>query len=123
MQVKISIIDNQFVHVQISGDISVFDEQFEDFYKNIMEYSRKGMLMFFFDFTDVKYIDSSGISLLIRISKPLLDKQSMICIKTENVQVLRMLTISNLDQLVHFISSKEDALAFYKLILGFEPKK
>lgn len=123
MQVKISIIEDQFVHAQISGDISVFDEQFEDFYKKIMEYSRKGMLMFFFDFTDVKYIDSSGISLLIRISKPILDQQSMICIKTENVQVLRMLTISNLDQIVHFISSKEEAVDFYKKTLGFNPNQ
>ncbi len=121
MNVKINLIDDQFIHVSVKGDLSVFDEQFELFYEELIAYSRSGLYMFFFDFSAVNYIDSSGVSLLIRLAKPALDQKTMICIHIENMQVRRMFSVSNLDQLVHFVSSQEEALEFYKITLGFIP--
>jgi anti-anti-sigma factor len=88
------IEDDSTLGVKISGDIDMLT--IKDFKHKMLDIAQTVDKNFIFDLEDVKYIDSSGIGVLISISKILKKKGKTLKISKVSGKVKTILEISSI---------------------------
>jgi anti-sigma B factor antagonist len=71
---------------------------------------------FVFDFTEVDYIDSSGIGLLVNFQKRLLEKQGSIVLFGCNEKIQDFFHVSKLDNFITILSNRSEVEAHFHLL-------
>jgi anti-anti-sigma factor len=102
----------QYLAIRLSGTISfstvmALKLQLEEILKK-----EKELVL---DFGEVSHIDSSGISLLVNLSKKIEEKQGFIFVCSCNYAVNELLQLSKLDQRLHVFQNEEEIEAFVEL--------
>lgn len=114
MKVKISILDDELVIVTISGEFSIFDDDFENFSKEVIAYSKLGIYRYILDLNELTYIDSSGIGVIIRLATAAMRKETKVCVVCDNPHVKRVFLVANIDRILEFVNSIQEGIEFFK---------
>lgn len=122
MQVKISLLQDKLVIVKISGELTVFDDEFDMFSKELMAYTKMGIYRFIIDLDDLTYVDSSGVGLIIRLATNAMKKDTQICLMCSPPSVMKVLKVASVDKIINQIESREQGIAYYEQSTGFVMK-
>lgn len=114
MKGKITVIEDVLAIVKIAGEFSVFEENFEDFSKDIIAYTKNGIYRFIIDLEEVTYVDSSGVGVLIRLATTAMKKDTKICVICSQPNVKKVFIVANVDKIIQFVESLEDGMTFYE---------
>ncbi len=114
MDVKINIIDDLLAKVLITGEVSVFDEDFALLSKELIAYVKLGIYRFIIDIDHVTYIDSSGVGLIIRLATAAMKKETMVCVICGQPNVLRVFAVSNVDRIIKFVEDEKAGFKYFK---------
>ncbi len=90
---NISALPGQPIIVSIAGELSLDNEQ--EHRKQIMKALSESAANLVFDFSQLEYIDSSGIGLLLHVKKTLLAKNHQMTLKAVQPTVLKILTMGS----------------------------
>ena len=101
MSINTTIDDNK-VTIQLNGafDFNYYKE-FRNAYKNIPDPAKKSFIV---DFTQVSYIDSSALGMLLMLKEHIGGDRSRVILKNPVQDVLNILKISNFDKLMMMTS-------------------
>lgn len=113
MDVNINIIDEKIVCVKIEGDFSIFDEDFDLFAKEVIAYTKMGIIRYVIDLSDVGYIDSSGVGVIIRLAREALKSDLKVCIVNPQPAVERVFVVSNIDGILQTVESVDEGIQYY----------
>ena len=120
LNIKVSIYKEIIAIVNFSGEFTVFVQEFELLYKELLAYIKSGIYRFILNLDGLSYIDSSGIGVIMRLATNASKHNSLICVICDQPQILKILGISNVDKIVHFVGSAEDGITYYKSVNNFE---
>lgn len=112
MKVKISIINDNIVTVKVQGELSIFDEEFDLFAKEVVAYSKMGIYRFVLDLDEVTYIDSSGVGVVIRLATAALKMDCKVCVICGQPAVKRVFVVSNVDRILKFVDSVDEGVKY-----------
>jgi len=109
--VNIELIDVTISLIKLSGEM---DAHNAPAVKSQIDtaMSNNGTNKIIFNLSQVEYIDSTGISLLVSTYKHTSDIGGMMCLLTPSQRVERLLQISGLNKYFPVFELKEDAVAF-----------
>jgi anti-anti-sigma factor len=122
LKVKISIIEDVLAIIKIDGEFSIFDDEFDLFAKEIAAYTKMGIYRFIIDLSNVTYVDSSGIGIIIRLATGAMKKDTRACVICDQPNVLKVFQVSNVDKIIKFIDSVEDGFKFFEKTTDFHRK-
>ncbi len=115
LYVKVSFYKEIIAKVEISGEFTVFYQEFDLLYKELMAYTKIGIYRFILNLNGLTYIDSSGIGVIIRLVTNASKKNSMVCIICDQPQVLKILGISNVDKIIRFVTSYDEGIKYFEV--------
>lgn len=118
VDVKINILDDELAVVTITGEVSVFDDDFNLLSKELMAYAKMGIYRFIIDIDRVNYIDSSGVGLIIRLATAAMKKDTMVCVICGQPNVLRVFAVSNVERIIKFVKSESEAVQYFQAETG-----
>lgn len=113
LNIKVSFYKDIICIISISGELTVFVEEFDLLHKEVLAYIKMGIYRFILDLSSLTYIDSSGIGIIIRLAAVASKYSSKICIICEQPQIKKILAISNVDKIVKFVSNVQEGISFY----------
>jgi len=97
----------------LEGDLDSFNAQdLIKFVQNMFE--KEGLLHLVADFSKLRYINSTGLGAILRISKMLLSKKGSFGIVGPNENVFEVIEIVGANRLLKIYETKEEALASLK---------
>jgi anti-anti-sigma factor len=101
--------ENGVVVFSIVGDVSIF-------YKDAIDAALTaevdaGRHLFLFDFAQVSYIDSVGISFLIQAGNTAYEHGKRVAVINANPKVRYVVELAKLERIIGLFDSKEEALA------------
>lgn len=114
LNVQVSLFQEIVGVVRVSGELTVFVEEFDLLYKEVVAYNKMGIFRFVMDLNELSYIDSSGVGIIMRLATTAMKQGSTICLVCEQPQVLKILAVSNVDKMVHFVKNVDEGLEYYK---------
>lgn len=114
LRVKVSISEDDIVLIKVEGELTIFTEEYEMLHKEISAYIKMGLYKFIVDLRGVTYLDSSGLGIIIRLATHAFKQNSKVCLLYDGPQVERLLYVSNIDKIVHVVSSIDEAYAFLR---------
>lgn len=107
MEISKSIRDGVVIF-NIVGDVSIFYKDAID--AALSEEVDKGGFLFIFDFTNVSYIDSVGISFLIQAGNTAYEHGKRILVSGANPKVRYVLELAKLDRIIGLCDTVDDGL-------------
>lgn len=113
LDVKVNLVNDSIGIITIQGELTVFIQEFDLLYKEVMAYTKMGLYRFIIDLNAVSYIDSSGIGILMRLATNASKQSSMICVICNHPQTLKIMAVSNIDKIVKFVQSTQEGMDFY----------
>ncbi len=106
--------------VQKKGDITLIDVKGQLIVGNRQELKQKvldelesGSRRFLIDFAGTGYIDSSGLGVLVSLSKKIREQGGELRLSNLNEDLRTLFELTKLDTLFHIASNREDALALF----------
>ncbi|OHD57209.1 MAG: hypothetical protein A2Y33_07390 [Spirochaetes bacterium GWF1_51_8] len=120
MNIKINVLSETLVICTISGELSIFDEDFEVFQKELIAYLKLGIYRFIVDLDSVNYIDSSGIGVIIRLATNAMKKETSIVVVCNQPHVKRVFSVANVDRIMKFVENVDEGINFFVRTTGFE---
>jgi anti-anti-sigma factor len=114
LDIKVSFYKDMICIVKISGEFTVFIEEFDILYKELMAYTKMGIYQFIINMNDLSYIDSSGIGVIMRLATYASKHTSLICAICDQPQILKILSISKVDNILHFVKTVEEGISYYE---------
>lgn len=112
LKVKVSFYKDEIAIVEISGELTVFTDEFDIFYKEIVAYLKMGIYKFIFNMRNLKYVDSSGVGLMMRIASTAARKNTKICVLCDQPNILKVFSISKVDVFFQQVNSIEEGISF-----------
>ncbi len=94
--------------IEIIGDLKVFD--LADYTSFFEEYLANGHHKIIIDFTEINYIDSTAIGLLVNIKRNAEEVGGNLVIASVNDDVMNVFSITGIDKFIDIYTSVEDAL-------------
>ncbi|MFH0801269.1 MAG: STAS domain-containing protein, partial [bacterium] len=70
----------------------------------------EGYIFLVLNLDGVKFIDSTGLGMMIGLSKRLIERSGKLSLICNNFQIKKLLYITGLDEVFHVFSSEEEAL-------------
>jgi anti-sigma B factor antagonist len=114
LNIKVSFYKETIAIVNISGEFTVFVQEFELLYKELLAYIKIGVFRFILNLNSLSYIDSSGIGVIMRLATNASKHTSLVCVICDQPQILKILGISNVDKIVHFVGSADEGISYYR---------
>lgn len=114
LTVEVSLFQEIVGVVHVAGELTVFVEEFDLLYKEVVAYNKMGIYRFVLDLNDLTYIDSSGVGIIMRLATTAMKQGTTICLICEQPQVLKILAVSNIDKMVHFVKTLDEGMEYYK---------
>ncbi len=74
----------------------------------------EGYIYLILNLDGVKFIDSTGLGMLIGLSKRLIDRAGKLSLVCNNFQIKKLLYITGLDEVFHVFPTEEEALKSLK---------
>ncbi len=108
MSFNISEAKNVVV-VQVTGQLIVGNRQ--ELKDAVLKQLEGGGRKFLVDFTDTAYIDSSGLGVLVSLSKKIREKGGELRLSNLNEDVRTLFELTKLDTLFRIADSRDQALA------------
>ena len=101
-------IDDHTTIVAVRGEIHVSTAQ--EFSRLLAETVDAGRIMLVLDLSDVEFIDSTGLSVLLNALRRVTRAGGRMALVCTNPTVLRLFEITRLDTTFEIVSSREEAL-------------
>ncbi|WMN07132.1 STAS domain-containing protein [Marivirga arenosa] len=108
MDFKQEVIDN-ILNLEISGDL-IGENNGPGLVELINDNINKGIKKCIIDISNVRYMNSSGIGVLITILTKLRNKEGEVVLLNPSEQVKKLLLITKLNNIFTIYDSKEEAL-------------
>lgn len=86
-----------------------------DLKSKFIVFRNEGAQNLILDLSDVKYVDSSGLSAILTGNRLWKDSGTFILTGIEHVNVKKLIEISRLDSVLNIISSVEESIDFLKM--------
>ena len=112
--IKVDINKDKIAIVKIAGEFTVFYQDFDLLYKELIAYTKIGIFRFILNLDGLSYIDSSGIGVILRLATAASKQSLKICVICEQPQILKILGISNVDKIVQFVKDIEEGINYYQ---------
>lgn len=96
----------------LEGDLDTFNAQ--EIIKYVQEMSKSGLVHLVADFSKLRYINSTGLGAILRISKMLVSKEGSFRIANPNESVFEIIEIVGANKLLNVYQTKEEALESLK---------
>ena len=113
LDVKINLNNDNICIISIKGELSIFVPEFSSIYKEILEYLSNDIFKFILDMDEVTYVDSSGVGLIMRLATNANKYETNICVICSQPQVLKVIKVSNIDKIIHFINTIEEGIQYF----------
>ncbi len=104
-------------HVNREGDVTVLDVDGQlivgnrqELKKAVLDELEKGERKFLVDFTNTGYIDSSGLGVLVSLSKKIREQDGELRLASLNEDLRTLFELTKLDTLFRIADSREEAL-------------
>ncbi len=114
LTIKVSFYNDIIAIVNMCGELTVFVQEYDLLFKELLAYIKMGIYRYILDLNGLSYIDSSGIGVIMRLATSASKHASVICMICEQPQILKILSISNVDKIVHFVKTVEEGISYYK---------
>jgi anti-sigma B factor antagonist len=99
--------------VKKHGDVTVIDVEGQLIVGNRQELKDKGARKFLIDFSNTGYIDSSGLGVLVSLSKKIREQGGELRLANLNEDLRTLFELTKLDTLFHIATSRDEALASF----------
>ncbi len=106
-------IKSNTLTLRISGDL-IGEEKDSKLFESINEAMGHKVLVCIIDISDVRYINSSGIGLLITILTKFRNKGGEVFLMNPSESVKKLLVITKLNAIFQIVKTEEEALNFLK---------
>jgi anti-sigma B factor antagonist len=97
--------------VDVDGQLIVGNRQ--ELKQRVLEELEKGARKFLVDFTDTGYIDSSGLGVLVSLSKKIREQGGELRLSTLNEDLKTLFELTKLDTLFRIANSREEGLSAF----------
>ncbi len=94
--------------VRVTGQLIVGNRQ--ELKDDVLELLRSGSRKFLIDFSETAYIDSSGLGVLVSLSKKIREKGGELRLSNLNEDLRTLFELTKLDTLFHITETQEQAL-------------
>lgn len=94
--------------VEVTGQLIVGNRQ--ELKDDVLELLGAGSRKFLIDFSDTAYIDSSGLGVLVSLSKKIREKGGEMRLSNLNEDLRTLFELTKLDTLFHITDTREQAL-------------
>jgi anti-anti-sigma factor len=111
---KVYFYKESIVIVEISGEFSVFVQDYELLYKEMLAYIKMGIFCYIMNLNGLSYIDSSGVGVIMRLAANAAKHTTLVCVICDQPQILRILGMMNVDKIVHFVKDIDEGIAYFK---------
>ena len=98
--------------VALEGDLDSSNAQ--DFIRFVQNLSEEGLVHLIADFSKLRYINSTGLGTILKVSKMLISKQGSFRIASPNENVFEVIEIVGANRLLSIYGTKEEALESLK---------
>ena len=112
MDYKKEVIDN-VLHLEISGDL-IGENNGPGLVELLHDHINQGITKCAIDISNVRYMNSSGIGVLITILTKLRNKDGEVVLINPSEQVKKLLVITKLNNIFTIYDTKEEAIASFK---------
>jgi anti-sigma B factor antagonist len=112
--VRVSFYKDDIAIIELSGELSIFSEGFELLSKELNAYIKMGIYKYILLMERLRYIDSSGVGLLIRISSFAAKKNTKVCLICHQPNILKILNISKVDIFFKPVESVDEAISYFE---------
>lgn len=97
--------------VDVDGQLIVGNRQ--ELKQKVLEELEKGGRKFLVDFTDTGYIDSSGLGVLVSLSKKIREQGGELRLSTLNEDLKTLFELTKLDTLFRIANSRQEGLSAF----------
>jgi anti-sigma B factor antagonist len=94
--------------VEVTGQLIVGNRQ--ELKEDVLRLLEEGGRKFLIDFRDTAYIDSSGLGVLVSLSKKIREKGGEMRLSNLNEDLRTLFELTKLDTLFHIAESRDEAL-------------
>lgn len=99
---------NDVTVVEVTGQLIVGNRQ--ELKDDILELLESGARKFLIDFRDTAYIDSSGLGVLVSLSKKIRERGGELRLSNLNEDLRTLFELTKLDTLFHIADARDEAL-------------
>src|SRR6478672_1311233 len=101
--------DSDVIVVAVEGPLIVGNRQ--ALKQKVLAELEKGGRKFLIDFSSTGYIDSSGLGVLVSLSKKILEQGGELRLSNLNEDLRTLVELTKLDTLFHIATNREEALS------------
>ena len=102
---------NEVTVIDVEGQLIVGNRQ--ELKQKVMEELERGARKFLIDFSSTGYIDSSGLGVLVSLSKKIREQGGELRLANLNEDLRTLFELTKLDTLFHIASNREEALSSF----------
>ena len=102
---------NEVTIIDVEGQLIVGNRQ--ELKQKVLEELENGSRKFLIDFTNTGYIDSSGLGVLVSLSKKIREQGGELRLANLNEDLRTLFELSTLDTLFHISNNREEALTSF----------
>jgi anti-sigma B factor antagonist len=102
---------NDVTVIDVEGQLIVGNRQ--ELKQKVMEELERGARKFLIDFSSTGYIDSSGLGVLVSLSKKIREQGGELRLANLNEDLRTLFELTKLDTLFHIASNREEALSSF----------
>jgi anti-sigma B factor antagonist len=99
---------NDVTIIEVSGQLIVGNRQ--ELKEDVLKLLESGARKFLIDFKDTAYIDSSGLGVLVSLSKKIREKGGEMRLSNLNEDLRTLFELTKLDTLFYIADSRDEAL-------------
>ncbi len=114
LKVKVSFYKDSIAIIELSGELTVFTEEFDLFNKEIMAYIKMGIYKFVVNLNNLTYIDSSGVGVLMRMGSFAAKNKTKLCLICDHPNILKVLAISKVDVFFKHVNNLSEGISFFE---------
>ncbi len=108
---KKSLLENDIIKIEMPEEIDLVNSQ--EIKKNVYEESiEKGYKKVILDFSKTKYIDSTGLGIIVAIHKQVLMNAGALALINFDSNIRNLLKMTSLDRIFNIFESEEEAIEF-----------
>jgi anti-sigma B factor antagonist len=102
---------NDVTVIDVEGQLIVGNRQ--ELKQRVMEELENGSRKFLIDFSNTGYIDSSGLGVLVSLSKKIREQGGELRLANLNEDLRTLFELTKLDTLFHIANNRQEALASF----------
>lgn len=106
-------VKDEIIHLKLSGDL-IGENNGPGIIESLNNYINKGFHKAVIDISEVRYMNSSGIGVLITILTKLRNKGGEVVLQNPSEQVKKLLVITKLNNIFNVFNTEKEAVDYLK---------